>query len=349
MTEQPDQRRRASIYDVAKRAGVSHMTVSRVINDQPNIRPATRQRVMTAISELGYLPSSAGRALARSPTMRLGVIVNGPNEYGPNSTVLSIERAARARGYTLLVHSRADSDEALEAEAALELAGLGAEAICVIGPGQATLEGHGLRDIGMPVTVTAMPGSGAYYNAAFIDQEKGVALAIAHLVGLGHRRIAHISGSIATVEASLRERAWRSGVSAFDPSPVVLNGDWSSEFGYHVGQHREMLGEATAVFCANDQMALGLVHGLATRGVRIPADVSVVGFDDRPESKHFMPPLTTVSQDFDHLGSAIVDVTLRAIEGEPDTELVRLLPELVVRESTAPPRAEASTTRDSAI
>jgi DNA-binding LacI/PurR family transcriptional regulator len=173
-------------------------------------------------------------------------------------------------------------------------------------------------------------------SSADVDNRDGAVQAVRHLIELGHRRIAHLAGPLDWYDAREREQGWRESLAAagLDAGEAII-GDWTSDYGYEVGKAFDP-GSATAVFAANDQMALGLVHGLVDQGLRVPEDVSVVGFDDVPDARHFLPPLTTVRQDFSALGELALELVIAAIDGEDHTRHDRIAPLLVVRSSTAP-------------
>ena len=335
MSEQPTRGwQRPSIYDVAKQAGVSHMTVSRVLNDHPNIRESTRDRVLQAIDELNYKRSSIARALATRRAMRIGVLVDGPLQYGPNSTLRAIESAARDVGYAISAFSISDDEQSPIDAGVVELLTQGVDALCVIAPRASSLDVLRQQSTGLPTIVIKAEPDAAWHTVA-VDQRAGAMLAVQHLIGLGHRCVAHLGGPLDWYDARERESGWRDAlVLAGLPIPVSVAGDWTSDFGYRFGRSFEA-GVVTAVFAANDQMALGVVHGLADQGLKVPHDISVVGFDDLPDARHFLPPLTTVRQDFAALGELALQQIVAAIEGEEDAHHDIIEPTLIVRGSTA--------------
>ncbi|GAA3037677.1 LacI family DNA-binding transcriptional regulator [Microbacterium dextranolyticum] len=328
---------RPSIYDVAKQAGVSHMTVSRVLNGHPNIRDSTRERVLRAIEDMNYTRSSIARALATRRAMRIGVLVDGPVEYGPNSTLRALESAARHQGYGVSAFSVSDGAQSQMDDGLMELATEGVEALCVIAPRASSLRVLREHDRGLPTIVIKAEPDPVWHTIA-VDQRAGAVEAVTYLIGIGHRRILHLAGPQDWYDARERQQGWADALAlaGLDViAPVV--GDWTSDFGYEYGRTHDF-GDATAVFAANDQMALGLMHGLAERGLRIPQDISVIGVDDLPDSRHFLPPLTTVQQDFSALGELALRQILAAIGGDGDVHHDVIEPVLVVRASTAPPR-----------
>ena len=330
--------RKPSIYDVADRAGVSHMTVSRVLNGHPNIRASTREKVMKAIDEMSYTRSSIARALATNRTMRIGAIVDNPGFFGPSSVLRAIEVAARENGYAVSSFSAGDDEDRRVDAGVMELIAQGVDALCVIAPRASSLDLLRQQAVGLPTLVVKEEPDEQMHTAS-VDPRAGATAAMRHLIELGHRSILHVAGPPDWFDAKARTEAWRAALEEAG-LPVVepVIGDWSSDSGYAFGQTLE-LGDATAVFVANAQMALGLMHGFAERGIRVPEDVSIVGFDDAPDARHYLPPLTTVRQDFAVLGRVVIGELLAAIEGA-ETEARELIqPTLKVRASTAPPRS----------
>ena len=331
-------RGKPSIYDVAEAAGVSHMTVSRVLNGHPNIRPSTREKVLRTIEELNYTRNSIARALATRRAMRIGVLVEAPNQYGPNSTLRALERAARGHGYTVSAYSVMQGDDVSAGDAIADLVSQGVDALCVVAPRHSSLEVIPRRAAGLP-TLIITPESPEGLLTAAVDQAAGAAMAVEHLIGLGHGDILHVAGPLDWLDARDRLETWRSVMETAGlavRAPII--GDWTSDLGYRIGRTDAVFDEVTAVFVANDQMALGLVHGLTERGLRVPQDISIVGFDDLPDAAHFLPPLTTVRQDFAALGTMSMDLLIAATTGEAPLRHGSIQPELIVRESTAPPR-----------
>jgi DNA-binding LacI/PurR family transcriptional regulator len=327
--------------DVAELAGVSHQTVSRVLHDSPRVRPETRRRVLEAMKQLDYRPNSAARALVTGRTRTLGVISFDTTLFGPASTVLGIERAAHDAGYFIIIVSLRSLTRESVLEAIDRLRDRGVDGIVVIAPQETAADA--LRDLppGPPV-VAAEAGPDDSISVAVVDQVAGAELATRHLLDLGHRTVHHIAGPADFLEAGERVAGWRAtleqaGVQA--PEPLV--GDWSAQSGYELGHQLLQEPGVTAVFVANDPMALGLLRALNERGRDVPAAVSVVGFDDMPESAFFSPPLTTVRQDFDEIGRRSLQLLLERLEaedgGDGRPQRVVVAPELVVRASTGAP------------
>jgi DNA-binding LacI/PurR family transcriptional regulator len=337
-SEEIPRKRRPVMSDVARLAGVSHQTVSRVINDSRHVRAETRQRVETAMRQLDYRPNSVARALVTGRSKTLGVVSFDTTLYGPASTLYGIERAAHDAGYFITIASleRLDRPAVLEAIDRLRMQGV--DGILVIAPqeggSRALLQAPG----GVPL-VALEAGPHDVVPLASVDQFAGAWLATDHLLRLGHRTVWHLAGPAGWPEAADRVRGWRDALeSAGAPQPPVLEGDWSARSGHELALRLVDDPDVTAIFVANDQMALGALRALHESGRRIPQDVSVVGFDDIPEAPYFTPPLTTVRQDFDEMGRRglrlLLD-TIAAPGGPPAHHEV--VPELVVRASSAPP------------
>jgi len=330
--------------DVARVAGVSHQTVSRVLNDFPSIRPETRQRVLEAIALLGYRRNTAARTLATNRSGSIGVITADMSHYGPASTMLGIESASRAAGYNLTLAALPEISSGSLSAAVEQVLEQSVEALVVIVAHRAVLPLAQSLHIDLPVVVVEGDLSALPLTAG-VDQVEGARLATRHLLDLGHETVAHLAGPDDWLEARARKEGWRTALQDMGrPVPVLLGeGDWTSRSGYEISRALEWTDETTAVFAANDQMALGLLRALAEAGRRVPEDVSVVGFDDLPEAAYFTPPLTTVRQDFVELGRRAVGLILRVLAGEAEASVPLVEPTLVVRSSTAAPRRPAGT------
>jgi DNA-binding LacI/PurR family transcriptional regulator len=336
----PTQLRPPTMADVARLAGVSHQTVSRVLGDHPNVREQTRVRVLRAIEEMGYRRNSSARALVTRRTRTLGVVASDTTLYGPASTLFALEEAARAEGYLVsTVSLRRLTVEELS-EALDHLSEGGVEGVVAIAPQRSAVEALAELRHPFPVVVVGS-GPGVDIPSVSVDQQLGARLATAHLLAAGHRTVWHLAGPEDWQEAADRAAGWRSTLEAegVEP-PMLLRGDWSPLSGYRAGQ--ELAGWVgrglTAVFVANDQMALGALRALREAGVRTPQDVAVVGFDDIPEPEFFAPPLTTVRQDFATVGKHGIAMLLELIEGRPPAtpQWTAIEPQLVVRASTFP-------------
>lgn len=318
------------MYDVARLAGVSHQTVSRVLNDFAGIRPETRDRVLAAIAELGYRPNKAARALVTQRSRAIGVLVPATTDFGPTSSLHAIERAVRLAGYQPLVTTTSLDADAV-AESLEFLLGHSIEALVAIAPYRVLLDPLADLDDGLSV-VTLQTGDAGGASAG-IDQVAGARAAVQHLVDLGHRTIQQLAGPDGFLEAELRRRTVEAEIARHGLTALpTLTGDWSADSGYAAGALVDPA--ATAVVCGNDQMALGLIHALVDAGRRVPAEVSVVGFDDIPESAHSLPPLTTVHQDFEEVGRRAVALLVHRLDGGDAPPHDLIVPSLTVRAST---------------
>ncbi len=337
-TEQP---RPPVMADVARLAGVSHQTVSRVLNDHPNVRPQTRQNVLAAISELGYRPNAAARTLVTRRTRTLGVISFDTTLYGPASMLHGIEAAAQ-HSWFVSIASLPALDRRSVATAVDRLLGQGVEGIIVIAPKTSAVSALGRVHGGVPLVAVGC-GTHAPLTSAAVDNAAGAAQATRYLLDLGHRTVHHVAGPATWLDAQERVTGWRRVLrEARAPEPELMAGDWSSASGYQIGHRIATDPDVTAVFCGNDHMALGLLRALAEQGRRVPDDVSVVGFDDIPESAYFLPPLTTVRQDFGELGRRALGVLVEMINGrQPPGSCLRIPPHLVARASAGRPGSPA--------
>src|SRR5262245_56372038 len=324
--------------DVAALAGVSHQTVSRVINDSAHVRPETRERVLAAMRKLDYRPNSVARALVTGRSKTLGGVTFDTTLVGPASTP---GRAERAADYFVSIVSLESLERAAVVRAIERLRALGVDGIMVIAPHLAAA--HALWDLpdDLPVVaVEAGPDEGVPVVA--VDQYRGARLATEHLLSLGHQIIGHLAGPADWLEAQHRIEGWRDALA--DAGAVgsrPLRGDWSPRSGYELGRELLAMKGLTAIFVANDQMALGLLRLLHETGRDVPGEISVVGFDDIPEAEFFTPPLTTVRQDFNEMGRRGLHVLLEEISGgdrKAQQLRVAVAPELIVRNSAAPPR-----------
>ena len=337
---EPEGASRARVMsDVAARAGVSHQTVSRVINGHRNVAPQTRERVERAIRDLGYRPNSAARALVTGSTRTLGFVTVNINQYGPAQTLVGLERAARAAGYSLSVTMLDEATAEAMRDALDRFTAQSVDAVLALATYDDAAEA--LHQVHTPLPLVTVQSGGALEEPAVgVDQIAGARLATRHLLDLGHRTVHHVTGPADSKEARDRVEGWRAELTAAGaPVPVCLHGDWTPSSGYEAGRRlaaRSRAGEEiTAVFMANDQMALGLLAALHEEGLEAPRDVSVVGFDDLPESPYLTPPLTTVRQDFAELGHRAVELVLARLAGR-DLHLDPVPPVLLVRSSTGP-------------
>jgi DNA-binding LacI/PurR family transcriptional regulator len=324
--------------DVARLAGVSHQTVSRVLNDHPNVRDETRQRVIDAMQILGYRRNLAARTLATRRSGTLGVVAFQSTLFGPASMLYSIEDAASAVGYFVTVSTVRELDRRSALIAVERLCQQAVEGIIAVAPKPAVTNALAQAPPGL-ARVAVGDGTDNTVSTVRIDNVAGARMATQHLLDLGHATVHHVAGPADWPEARERVEGWRSALDAAGAAaPPVRPGSWRADSGYEHGRALAADPAVTAVFCGNDQVALGVLRALHEAGRRVPEEISVVGFDDMPDSGHFLPPLTTVRQNFAELGRRSLDTLVRRItDGEDQpAEHVLLSPELVVRASTGP-------------
>ncbi|HUY30023.1 MAG TPA: LacI family DNA-binding transcriptional regulator [Acidimicrobiales bacterium] len=327
--------RSPAMTDVARLAGVSHQTVSRVLNKHPYVSAATRGRVLSAIEELGYHPNAAARALATGRSHTIGLVTLDSTLYGPVATLYGIERAARSAGYYVSVVSLRAHDLTSLQDALRRLNEQAVAGVILIAPLPPAFDALAELPEQLPLVVVEGDPKAAL-PAVTVDQQAGARLATEHLLELGHRTVHHVAGPRDWTEARERIVGWRSALAAAKrPIPRIVRGDWSAKAGFDAA--RQLLDDgATAVFSANDTMALGLLRALHELGRRVPGSISIVGFDDLPECEYFIPPLTTVRQDFDDAGRHCMELFVaQAASGTRGATRIVIQPKLVVRASTA--------------
>lgn len=331
--------RNPAMTDVARLAGVSHQTVSRVLNDHPNVREQTRSRVRAAIAELGYRPNRAARTLVTGRSQSIGVVTQNSTLYGPASLLEAFEQAAAEAGFAVSVASVSVLDRPSIAEAVARHLDHRVAGIMVIAP--VTSANEALDALPADVPLVAVDGD-PQRSAALVtvDQVSGARDATRHLLETGHRTVWHVSGPPEWFDSAGRIEGWQQALRlAGAELPPLMPADWTAASGYRAGQMLARMPEVTAIFAANDHLALGILRAMSERGRRVPEEVSIVGFDDVPEAAYFIPPLTTVRPDFRAVARASLSLLLEQIEsGRPTTERYTVAPTLVSRESVAPPR-----------
>lgn len=335
----PEPARPATIYDVAKAAGVSHQTVSRVLRGLGGMRPETRQRVQDVLAEMQYRPSVVARELASSRASRIGVVGYETFESSTSKVLKGVNDVATEAGYVLdivTVDPLGDVDEIvrrLDAINGSDVAGLLATS-----PTSNVREAFERSVFRMPVFFD-VTGDVETSEGAYQGTSRSAHLVMDHLAELGHEHIAHIAGPAGWDSASKRAEAYRVALAQRGlPVFEVLHGDWSAASGYRAAMELPLDAGITAVFVANDRMALGVIRALAERGIQVPDDISVAGIDDIPEAAYFGPPLTTVRVDFSQAGRVAAASLIGLIE-RPDEPLPTYPSNVFVpRLSTAQPR-----------
>jgi DNA-binding LacI/PurR family transcriptional regulator len=323
-----------AMTDVARLAGVSHQTVSRVLNGHPNVREQTRLRVRAAIAQLGYRPNKAARALVTGKSQLIGVIAQNSSLFGPSSLLGAFESAAAEAGFSVSLRRVKTLDRESIAAAVEHHRDSRVAGIVAIAPTASANEALAEVPAGVPlVTVDGDPDRES--SLVTVDQFKGAYEATKLLLLRGHKTVWHVSGPSDWFDSAGRVHGWRQALKdskVEEPPPVAA--DWSAESGYKAGQMLARMPECTAIFAANDHLALGILRAMYERGRNVPGDVSVVGFDDVPEAAYFIPPLTTVRPDFDAVARETLDLLLAQVtEGEVGQTHRTVAPDLVIRES----------------
>lgn len=334
----PPTARKPNINDVASAAGVSIGTVSRVLNAAPDVNAATRERVLRIIKDLGYRRNRTATALVTSRSTAIGILTDGSPRFGPVGTLLALESIARQKGYATTIVTVEPPYEESTQQALDTLDDIGVDGIIVIAPLVEMAAAVWNASVRVPVEMIAAGASSTPHVFTYSEnQELGARLATQHLIDLGHTDIAHLAGSMEWFDGRVRKRGWEAALrDAGLPPGLCVEGDWSAKWAYETAIRLvEEDRVPQAIFAASDHTALGIIRAFAERGISVPADVSVVGFDDIEGSDYFLPPLTTVRQDFHALAMASTEVLLGAIEGR-DVDRTPGPPQLIIRQSAAP-------------
>lgn len=341
-------KRRVTIKEIAKEAGVSTQTVSRVMNHRPDVAPETRQRVQEIIDRWGYQPSYIARSLIQGHSYTLGVVGYGLEYFGPSRTLSGIEQQANESGYALLLSlirqpGNNDVEQLLRDMLARHVEGI-IWAVPEIGGNRDWIRKEAPQ-LSVPVVFLSMQPH-LNLSVVAVDNRSGGRMATKHLLDQGHQDIGLITGPLDWWEARQRQFGWKdalkeAGITIEDN--LVVEGDWTPVSGDR-GLRRllEQRPDLGAVFVCNDQMAMGALQAAHQMGRRVPEDLALVGFDDIPESAYFYPPLSTVRQNMDMLGCCAVRELARMIgasqqgKGVVEPRIILLQPELIIRESSVP-------------
>ncbi len=327
----------ATIKEVAREAGVSVATVSRVFNEKGPVRDETRQRILEVALRLGYAPHATARSLITRKTGTIAVLL--PDLYGEffSEVIRGVDLAARRSGYHILVSS-SHSDRS-EVEAVLRALRGRVDGLIVMSP-EADARALAANLPGtLPIVLLNCQVEGTAFDSINLDNYGGALAMIRHLASLGHRRIAHVKGAPGNYDAWERLLGYRDAMRSFsqeETEEIELEGDFSEESGDRAGREiLRMSPRPTAVFAANDAMAIGLLHAFQKAGVRVPEDVAVTGFDDIPIARFLTPPLTTVKVSIADLGACAIQRLLLAMaRGDARERQHEILPtELVIRGS----------------
>lgn len=331
--------KRPVMTDIARVAGVSQKTVSRVVNNAPNVSEEVRNRVNAAIESLGFRPNSTARALVSQRSTVIGIVTLGSALYGATAQVIGVERAARASGYSTLLVSTLGAQHGEIESAIQQLLDRGVDGIVLSEPVNDSYLSPRLLGATPLVSLGSLLRPLGQQVAIGYNQVTGALRATEHLLGLGHATVWHIAGPEDYPDSASRERGWREALESRGAQvPPASRGDWTARSGYLAARGLARNPEVTAIFVANDRMAIGVLRALYEAGRRVPEDVSIVGFDDIPEAEFQMIPLTTMRQNFEESTSRAVHELVTMIEGKPvSNRRIELRPELIVRNSSAAP------------
>ncbi|NKI73529.1 LacI family DNA-binding transcriptional regulator [Dickeya sp. CFBP 2040] len=337
-----------TLNDVAAYAGVSYQTVSRVLNQAPHVSVSTREKVEQAMAALHYIPNRVAQQLARRSTTTIGLATIDLSLHAPSQIAAAIKTTASELGFNVVISMLRSSDGNDAQRAVNELLSQRVDGVIINVPlEQETAEQiHQLCDT-TPALFLDTPPTATLPSVMF-DPQQGTKLAIDHLVELGHRRIALLTGPQSSVSARLRFEGWQKALAEHLLTPcAIAEGDWSASAGYQ--QAHLLLANPvrpTAIAVANDQMALGVLRAIHEYGLRVPEQISVIGFDDTRDSAYFQPPLTTIRQDFRQLGRESVNRLLECLQHSQTPAPLRLKTTLIPRQTTAAWRPSTLSPKD---
>jgi DNA-binding LacI/PurR family transcriptional regulator len=326
--------KKANIYDVANLAGVSHQTVSRVLNNHTSLKPETRDKVEKAIAELNYRPNQAARQLVTSRSKMIGILIAGTELHGPWAILNAMEREARLEGYSVIsISVLPESPESWRAGIE-QLRILDIDGVITIALPQVIIKELEKTLFGATIVLVDTEPS-KKFDAINIDNYQGATIATQHLIDLGHKEIVHITGPMSGYEGKVRRQAYEDAMKASHLKSDVIEADWSIEKGYEVGkQIVARKKRPTAIFTGNDHLAVGLLKALNESGVSVPNDMSLIGFDDIPEAQFMTPSLSTVKQNFDELGKLSINKMMVQLKEATKPEAINIDATLIIRDST---------------
>lgn len=328
-------KRGPSMIDVATRSGVSHQTVSRVLNGHKSVTEQTRKKVLQAVKDLGYRPNLTARALVTGKTATIGVLSHDTTLFGPASTLHSVQSAARDNGYRTTIYSLKGEDSESIILGISELINQGVDGIVIIAP-----QIRGTKEISNVIgnfpAVLVENESSVALPSVNVDQLYGAYELTRHLIMLGHKSIAHISGPKNWYESTRRSQGFKKALveNKLDTT-FIWEGDWSPRSGFESTRKIIKNKKITAIFAGNDAMALGAIKAVSEAGLNVPRDISLVGFDDLPESEFLTPSLTTAKQDFHAVGNQALRILLGLVNNNKVRMNVAIKPEILIRSSTA--------------
>jgi DNA-binding LacI/PurR family transcriptional regulator len=331
-----------SIKDIARRAGVSHSTVSRALTDSPLVNVKTKARIQALAREMGYTPNTIARAMSTRRTQTIGLVVTSIADPFVSEVVRGIEETAQDLDYSvILCNSTGDPDREVSAVQALRAKWVDAVIVTSSRVGSFYAE---LSEIHVPVVLINNQQAGAYSYSVRNDDHYGGQLAAEYLLSIGHRHIAYVTGPEHAMSSALRLQGCqqilqRAGIEI--PQMWIWSGNGLPESGHSAVRHLlHCQRKPTALFCYNDMTAIGTLRALKEHGLRIPDDISILGYDDIPTAPYFDPPLTTIAQAKYTLGQMAMQMTRDLIRQETEIHDIVVRPQLVIRGSCAPPRTQ---------
>ncbi len=334
----------ASIKDIARLADVSYSTVSRALRDSPLVNRETAEKIRRIAHEFGYAPSAAARSLVTRRTESVGVVVTSIVDPFAAEVVGGIEDAAHEHGFTvLLAESQTNPDREVSAVRLLEERRV--DGIIVTSSRVGALYMRLLSRMRVPIVLLNNQHPSEFVHSVMIANTEASQRLVEHLIGLGHRRIAYLGDRFGDQSDTERFAGYRQAITesdmAFEPE-LVIHGDGRAEGGVTAMDALLALSNPpTAVFCYNDMSALGALRAIRARGLRVPGDISVAGFDDLPIVQYSDPPLTTVRQPMRHMGRMAMDTLFQLLSAADSKHIIKVPGELIVRESTAPPKVHS--------
>lgn len=304
------------MFDVADHCGVSHQTVSRVVNNTGSVSNKTREKVLAAIEELGYQPNLAAKALATGKTNTIGVLSYDSTLYGPTAMLHSIQVAARDAGYQVVLNSVENLSNSAITEGIAALSKVNVDGVIVIAPRSAVADSAVQVETRVPIMFTETQDREPF-GMVDVDQVGLGSMATEYLLELGHTKIAHIAGNEDWLAAKRRRSGFATTMAKNSLTPGgIAQGDWTPKSGYEGAKALISEGKFTAIFVANDAMAIGALKALNEAGLRVPQDVSLISVDDSAEAEYVQPALTSVRQQVDLVGKALLERLLTQIDGE---------------------------------
>jgi DNA-binding LacI/PurR family transcriptional regulator len=334
--------RRPSIKDIARIAKVSHPTVSRALRNSPLVNPHTAERIRNIAREAGYQASAVARGLVMRRTSTIGLVVTSVADPFISGVVRGVEQTARDLGYSVML-ADSDADPVREQRIVQSFAEQRLDGIIVTSSRVGALYLSMLEEMRVPIILINNQYPGPFVHAVMIRNVEGTRAAVGHLIKLGHRRIAYIGDQFGYQSDVERMSGYREALEAARipfQAEFVVHADGKTEAA--IGAMNSLFEREdppTAICCYNDMTALGAIHAIHARGLRVPEDVSVTGFDDLFFAPYIQPPLTTVRQPVHRMGQLAMENLVKLISGEESVAHIKVDAELVVRQSTAPARA----------